>query len=122
MSNHDTQNHDAEVEIALSGWLMKRCRLTKKWKRTWFTLRSSNLCYGKSENGPFKNIPLQSTVIEEAHINDMSYVFRLRPPKSKRDYIIQAPDEQTEQRWMQAICFAKVGANSSESSQACTVQ
>lgn len=119
-ATNDSQSSDSE--IALSEWLMKRSRLTKKWKKTWFTLKGSHLSYGKTEQGPYKTIPLQSTVIEEAHIQGMKYVFRLRPPKSKREYLIQAPDEQSEQRWMQAICFAKVGANNSDASQACSIQ
>lgn len=122
MSNDAASSEETEAQIAMSGWLMKRCRLTKKWKRTWFTLHSSHLSYGKSEAGPLKDIPLQCTAIEEAHIDNMKYVFRLRPPKSRREYLIQAPDEQSEQRWMQAICFAKVSASNSDSSQACCVQ
>lgn len=72
--------------------------------------------------GPYKNIPLLSTIIEEANIEGLKCVFRLRPPKSKRDYFIQAPDEESEQRWMQAICFAKVSANSTDHSQTCSLQ
>lgn len=61
-------------------------------------------------------------MIEEAQIYGMKYVFRLRPPKMKREFLIQAPDEQSEQRWMQAVCFAKVGANNGDASQACSIQ
>lgn len=61
-------------------------------------------------------------MIEEAHTDGMKYVFRLKPPKSKREYLIQAPNEQSEQRWMQAVCFAKAGANNGDASQACSIQ
>lgn len=120
--NGGDQSASDNMEIALSEWMMKRCRLTKTWKKTWFVLKGSHLSYGKSEQGPYKIIPLQNTVIEEAHIDGMKYVFRLRPPKMKRDFLIQAPNEQSEQRWMQAVCFAKVGANNGDASQACCVQ
>lgn len=49
MPNDDDADRAEDVSTELSGWLMKRCRLTKKWKKTWFTLHSSQLSYGKSE-------------------------------------------------------------------------
>lgn len=35
---------------SISGWLMKRTKLTHKWKNTYFTLKDTNLLYGNSEN------------------------------------------------------------------------
>nr|CAB3261823.1 uncharacterized protein LOC100177385 [Phallusia mammillata] len=112
----------SDIDITRSGWLTKQCKYSKKWKRVWFTLRASQLLYGDSEQGPFKPIPLHGTVIEECNVKGMKYVFRLRPPKSNRDYLIQAPDQTEEQMWMQAICFAKVGASDTGNSSLCIVQ
>lgn len=47
--NDDDQSASDNMEIALSEWMMKRGRLTKKWKRTWFVLKGSHLSYGESE-------------------------------------------------------------------------
>ena len=75
-----------------------------------------------SLQGPFKHIPLHGTSIEECNLKGMKYVFRLRPCKGNRDYLLQAADESEEQLWMQAICFAKVTATGQEPSSLCLLQ
>ena len=39
---------DEHTLTQVSGWLMKRTRISRKWKRRWFQLKNTELCYGTS--------------------------------------------------------------------------
>ena len=43
-------DHDADDDKIpeTSGWLMKRSKLSHKWKRQWFHLKNTDLFYGDS--------------------------------------------------------------------------
>lgn len=44
-SNHnDDDIHPQEMK----GWLLKRTKISRKWKKQWFLLKSANLLYGDS--------------------------------------------------------------------------
>ena len=45
----ETQDQDGFDEVKKAGWILKKSKYRKKWKRTWLILESSNLAYGKSE-------------------------------------------------------------------------
>ena len=43
------ENGADDIPVAeLSGWLMKRTKITHKWLKTWFHLKNTELYYGKS--------------------------------------------------------------------------
>jgi len=50
-------------EIKKSGWILKRSKYRKKWKRTWLVLESSNLSYGKTEQVNFIKLSISSILI-----------------------------------------------------------
>ena len=72
--------------------------------------------------GPFKQIPLHGTIIDEANIDNVSHVFRLKPAKSKKEYLFQAASDDEENSWMQSICFAKVRAQQLNNTSTCALQ
>ncbi|XP_070578958.1 PH domain-containing protein DDB_G0274775-like [Ptychodera flava] len=115
-------NKEANTEYQKSGWLMKRTKLTHKWKRQWFCLKKTQLHYGNTENNVNKVISLEGTEISEAHIDKKPYVFRLKPQESSRVHYIHAENENDQQEWMQAICFAKATGQHGDHSQACIIQ
>lgn len=42
----NSQNDDDFTHMELKGWLMKRSKMARKWKRQWFLLKNTDLCYG----------------------------------------------------------------------------
>ena len=49
LSNRSDSQPDAEItDNEIRGFLMKRARLSRKWKRQWFLLRNSDLYYSES--------------------------------------------------------------------------
>lgn len=72
--------------------------------------------------GPFKQIPLYKAIIEEAHVSNVKHVFRLKPAKSKKEFLFQAANDVEENNWMQSICFAKVSAHQLNNTSTCTLQ
>ncbi|XP_078001228.1 PH domain-containing protein DDB_G0274775-like [Glandiceps talaboti] len=120
--NSSAEDKPAEPEYQKSGWLMKRTKLTHKWERQWFCLKKTQLHYGCTENNATKCITLDGTEISEAHIDKKPYVFRLKPKDTSRVYYIHAENENDQQEWMQAICFAKATGNHGDQSQACIIQ
>ena len=48
LSNRSDSQPDAESD--LKGYLFKRARISRKWKRQWFTLKNCDLFY--SQTGP----------------------------------------------------------------------
>ena len=70
-----------------------------------------------------KEILLQSAVVSECDVKDKPFTFKIKPKNVKRDYYICAENEQSYQKWLQAICLAKVsGKNPGDNSEACVVQ
>ena len=44
-----TENGTDDIQIdEMTGWLMKRTKITHKWLKTWFHLKNTELYYGKS--------------------------------------------------------------------------
>ncbi|ELU07716.1 hypothetical protein CAPTEDRAFT_199525 [Capitella teleta] len=112
-----------ETVSEMTGWLMKRSKLSHQWKRKWFHLKKTELCYSDSpEATKLKKIPLESAEIAETSVDQKLNTFRLKPKGSKRTFYLQAEDEGSQHDWMQAICFAKVSGGSDHDSQACTLQ
>lgn len=50
LPSHSTgsQNEDDMTHNEIKGWLMKRTRLSRKWKKQWFLLKNTDLFYGDS--------------------------------------------------------------------------
>lgn len=49
LSNRSDSQFDAEVnDTEIKGYLMKRARISRKWKRKWFLLKNCNLYYSES--------------------------------------------------------------------------
>ena len=44
-SSHTDENH---THVELKGYLWKRTKLSRKWKKQWFILRNSDLVYGNT--------------------------------------------------------------------------
>jgi len=44
VNHNDDELHPQE----LKGWLLKRTRISRKWKKQWFLLKSINLLYGNT--------------------------------------------------------------------------
>lgn len=44
-SSHNDENH---THVELKGYLWKRTKLSRKWKKQWFLLRNSDLFYGNT--------------------------------------------------------------------------
>ena len=44
-SNKDLQD---EQVSEMAGWLMKRSKISHKWKKQWFHLKKTEICYGNS--------------------------------------------------------------------------
>lgn len=44
-SSHNDENH---THVELKGYLWKRTKLSRKWKKQWFILRNSDLLYGNT--------------------------------------------------------------------------
>lgn len=114
---------ESEESSETSGWLMKRTRLSHKWKRTWFCLKNTDLYYGHTEQDARKKIPLEAAEIAESNIDNKENAFRIRIKEGKRTYYVYATDTITQSNWMQAICFAKAAQCGGETaSQACLIQ
>ena len=56
LTNRSVSSSRGEEEIRpneLKGWLMKRSRLSRKWKKQWFLLKTTDLLYGNSPEVTF---------------------------------------------------------------------
>ncbi|GAB1609745.1 uncharacterized protein LOC106880322 isoform X2 [Argonauta hians] len=104
------------------GWLMKRSRLSHKWKRKWFLLKNADLFYGNDPQSTSKRISLVNAEISESHMDKKSYAFRIKPRNHRRAFYIHAENELEQNNWMQAICFAKAAGRLGDNSQACVLQ
>ena len=47
-STSSVHNDDNTQPNELKGWLAKRTKISRKWKRQWFLLKNTSLHYGKS--------------------------------------------------------------------------
>lgn len=69
-----------------------------------------------------KNIPLSNAEISETDVDKKDHAFRIKPKDNGRTFYIQAENENVQNDWMQAICFAKAAGHHGDNSQACTIQ
>ena len=69
-----------------------------------------------------KCIALDGAEISETDIDKKRYAFRLKPKGSSRNFFVHAENENDQQEWMQAICFAKAASHHGDTSQACVIQ
>ncbi|KAK3773603.1 hypothetical protein RRG08_022312 [Elysia crispata] len=125
LSNRSRSDSQPDAEITdneIRGFLMKRARLSRKWKKQWFLLRNSDLYYSESPQGSLKKIPLTDADISETKIDKKLYAFRIKSKQNGRTYYIHAENESTQNSWMQGICFAKAAGSQGGASQACVVQ
>ncbi|XP_034323164.1 interactor protein for cytohesin exchange factors 1-like [Crassostrea angulata] len=118
-SSHNDENH---THVELKGYLWKRTKLSRKWKKQWFILRNSDLLYGNTPETAVKNIPLSNAEISETDVDKKDHAFRIKPKDNGRTFYIQAENENVQNDWMQAICFAKAAGHHGDNSQACTIQ
>ncbi|XP_076442461.1 PH domain-containing protein DDB_G0274775-like [Babylonia areolata] len=128
LSNRSDSHTGSEFEPnEIKGYLMKRARVTRKWKRVYFVLKNCDLFYYRSgeptaaEAKP-KRIPLSNADISESSVDKKQYAFRIRSKENGRTHYIQADDEISQNCWMQAICFAKAAGNDGSASSACVIQ
>ncbi|XP_071962648.1 PH domain-containing protein DDB_G0274775-like [Antedon mediterranea] len=121
-SNVDNLQKETDLENMKDGWLMKRTKMSQKWKKQWFSLRKSTLFYGDDVESATKSICLTGAEIAEADIDKKSFAFKVTPKGRKRTFFIHAENETDQQEWMQAICFAKAASHQGDASQACVVQ
>ncbi|XP_041354377.1 pleckstrin homology domain-containing protein 1-like [Gigantopelta aegis] len=105
-----------------SGWLIKRGRLTHRWRRRWFDLRNDVLLYGKApeERSLKKKIVLEGALITQSNIDGKQFAFRIKSRENGRLHYICAENEVLQQEWMQAIYLAR--GVQGEHSQACVIQ
>ena len=58
LSNRSDSQPDAEIsDTDMKGYLFKRARISRKWKRQWFLLKNCDLFY--SGTGPEVGLPRQ---------------------------------------------------------------
>ena len=63
------------------------------------------------------------SVIEDREEKGAPNTFSIQPRESKRSYIFSTDNPEEHQKWLQAICLAKLSKQSSnEKSEACTIQ
>jgi hypothetical protein len=66
---HVQNDEDAEDRIIAAGWLTKKGRKVRNWKKRWFVLQGRYLRYYKSENTKISEklgeINLETCVVEE---------------------------------------------------------
>ncbi|XP_035674985.1 PH domain-containing protein DDB_G0274775-like [Branchiostoma floridae] len=105
----------------ISGWLMKRSRLTRQWRRQWFCLKGCDLQYGDSAEKLRKTIPVTGAQIEEANVGK-PHAFSVKPRDSDRVYLLHADSEEEQRRWVEAICLARMSGTDGDQSQACVIQ
>ncbi len=67
-----------------------------------------------------KTIPLAGAEITETDIDTKTFAFGIKPKDSKRTFYLHAENEEEQQKWMHAICMAKL--NKSGEAGACSVQ
>ena len=60
--------------------------------------------------------------IAEATVDKKRFAFKVKPKDSKRVYFMHAENEDSQQEWMQAICFAKAAGARKDQSEACVIQ
>ncbi|KAK7504827.1 hypothetical protein BaRGS_00003855 [Batillaria attramentaria] len=123
LSNRSDSHAGSEIEPnEIKGYLMKRARLTRKWKRVYFVLKNCDLFYYSTPEGKPKRIPLSDAEISESSIDKKQFAFRIKSKETGRTYYIHADNELSQNCWMQAICFAKAAGNDGSNSAACVIQ
>ncbi|ESO86813.1 hypothetical protein LOTGIDRAFT_235216 [Lottia gigantea] len=124
LSNKSSSQPDDEdiTHNEIKGWLLKRARLSRKWKKQWFLLKNCDLFYGNNPEDSRKKIPLTNADISETSVDKKQYAFRIKSKEGGRTYYIQAENESIQNDWMQAICFAKAAGMNGSASQACVIQ
>ncbi|XP_072167549.1 differentially expressed in FDCP 6-like [Diadema setosum] len=111
-----------DTDDTKSGWLWKRSRVSKKWKKRWFTLRRAELMYGHDAETLNKRIPLDGTALSDSCVDQKSHVFKLQPENNNRTFFLQASNDADQLEWMSAICFAKAACQQPDKSQSCVIQ
>ncbi|XP_033735199.1 PH domain-containing protein DDB_G0274775-like [Pecten maximus] len=122
LNTTSSHNDDSVTHIELKGWLMKRSKMSKKWKKQWFLLKNTELLYGDTPEQTSKKIPLTNSEISETNLDKKNFAFRIKSKDIKRTFYIHADNENTQNEWMQAICFAKAAGRHGDMSQACVLQ
>lgn len=88
------------------GYLMKVGQRYKTWKRRWFVLRESNLCYYATEKDavPIKTIQLkEASEVCPCEIPDRPNSFQIVLPY--RTFYMQAPSQQIMEEWLKILEF-----------------
>lgn len=118
-----TGHNDDDIQAnELKGWLMKRTKISRKWKKQWFLLKNTDLHYGNSPEDAEKKIPLTNAEISESNVDKKPHAFSIKSKENGRTYYIQADTNSSQNDWMQAICFAKAAGQRGDNSQACVIQ
>lgn len=122
LNTTSSHNGDSLTHNELKGWLLKRSKLSRKWKKQWFLLKNTDLLYGDTPETATKQIALNDAEISESNIDKKEHTFRIKAKENNRNFYMQADSENTQHEWMQAICFAKAAGRDGENSQACVIQ
>lgn len=63
-----TVHNDDDIQAnELKGWLMKRTKISRKWKKQWFLLKNTHLHYGNSPE--VKKVGYNLTAVHSTGIN-----------------------------------------------------
>ncbi|XP_065191007.1 pleckstrin homology domain-containing family A member 4-like [Sycon ciliatum] len=98
--------HIRNSEVLQDGWLTKCGGSVRSWKRRWFILVQSYLCYAKEKNDTeiLGAIPLTLYSCVDAPQLDKSHAFKLQSEDStQRTYLIHASSAEEKVTWMTMI-------------------
>ncbi|XP_046848632.1 src kinase-associated phosphoprotein 2-like [Xenia sp. Carnegie-2017] len=119
-NTNDKTNHTREK----AGYLLKRNKITNRWKKTWCFIKDRKMCYSNSaEETTAKSVCLEGCQIGTCEIKSMINTFYVKPKTSQRKYILCAESEEELEEWMQAIFLERCyGQKNSLGSEACVIQ
>lgn len=117
-----TVQNDDDFPNEFKGWLMKRTKISRKWKKQWFLLQNTDLHYGNAPEDAEKKISLRNAEISESTVDKKPHAFSIKSKENGRTYYMQAESNSSQNNWMQAICFAKAAGQKGDNSQACVLQ
>lgn len=124
MAAKDRSTTDGDNDIVeCSGFLKKKGRHSPKWSLVFAKVIPCVVKYGPSEQSLLKSIDLAGAVIEDWEEKGSPNIFSIAPREGRRKYIFSTDDAEEHQRWLQAVCLAKLSQQTShEKSEACIIQ
>jgi hypothetical protein len=108
------------------GWLLKRGKLSRGWKRRYVVVSSSEMKYGDTPQLTRKTIPLLGCEIKGlVSSSSKAFTFTVKPVKSNRVHHFAADCEEDYQLWLQTMYLARTPdgrTNRTDTSEACVLQ